>query len=90
MMEVTEVIKEINFSTQHSEADMSKVDKIRVNGKEFVAIDHVLEVIDDIKAKELRRLSPDPTRPEGYIDRYYNLMKKYKEAILTLKEGDKE
>lgn len=41
------MIDEIDFVAEHPKADMSKVNKIIVNGKEYVAIDHVLEIIDE-------------------------------------------
>lgn len=37
---------EIDFTTEHPKADMSGVDRIRVNGKVYLAADRVLEILD--------------------------------------------
>ncbi|MBR0090207.1 MAG: hypothetical protein IJP92_00695 [Lachnospiraceae bacterium] len=43
------MIEEIDFTAEHPKADMSNVNMIRVNDKEYVAIDNVLNIIDGIK-----------------------------------------
>ena len=39
--------EEIDFVAEHPKADMSKVNTIIVNGKEYVSVDRVLEFIDE-------------------------------------------
>ena len=50
---------DFDFTAEHPKADMSKVDVIRVNGKEYLAADNVLEIIK----KERKRYSPH--QPSG-------------------------
>lgn len=38
--------EDFDFIAEHPKADMSKVDVIRVNDKEYLAADKVLEIID--------------------------------------------
>lgn len=42
-----EIAEEICFIAEHPKADMSKVDVIRVNGKEYVSLERVIEIIDE-------------------------------------------
>lgn len=47
-----EKVEEIDFIAEHPKADMSKVNTISVNGKEYVSIDRILEIIDEEVAIE--------------------------------------
>ena len=40
------MIDESDFIAEHPKADMSKVNMIRVNGKEYMSIDRVLKIIE--------------------------------------------
>ena len=81
------MIEEIDVVAPHRKADMSKVDTIRVNGKEFVAIDRVLEIVEGEAS------DPDPEKDnegcmysEGWIECGLTIA----EQIRALKGGERE
>lgn len=69
--------EDFDFIAEHPKADMSKVNTIRVNGKEYVSIDYVLEIIDQLETKEIR----------GTVDKevgYQEAIDDFREAVKAL------
>lgn len=64
-----EIMDDLGFVAEHPKADMSKVDVIRVNGKEYLAADKVLEIVEGEAS------DPDPEKDnegcmysEGWVE----------------------
>lgn len=75
-------IDDIDFVAEHPKADMSKVNRIIVNGKVYLSVDKVLELIDELSdTKSLVKATP----LGSYLHKTY--ARRMKEAVKKLKGG---
>lgn len=72
-----EKVEEIDFIAEHPKADMSKVNMIIVNGKEYVSIDRVLEIIAKYDLRDFKY--------HGDTAEYTNVNRTIRSDILALK-----
>lgn len=70
-------MEDFDFTAEHPKADMSKVDVIRVNGKEYLAADKVMAIIEDVRRDA----------NYGYM---FDMVKEIRRRIEELKGGDKK
>ena len=75
-----EKVEEIDFVAEHRKADMAKVNTIRVNGKKYVSIDRVLEIIDKLDNENMGL--PD------WSDDYEVACNDFRAEVETLKDGE--
>lgn len=78
------MIDEIDFVAEHKKADVSKVNRIRVNGKTYLSEDKVLEIVEQMKS-ENNENNGDPIRTLFEIE--YN---DFRDRVLELKGGEQE
>lgn len=76
---------DFDFIAEHPKADMSKVDVIRVNGKEYLAADKVLEIIGMIKKGTPMPKGYQNPEHDGYIDGFHTAVKEFRAKIKSLK-----
>lgn len=86
-----EIMDDLGFVAEHPKKDMSDVNRIRVNGKLFVAIDRVLEIIDsEVEKAEGFRDCANNMSGSDYYDTLAEGMEIIRAAVKALQEGEKE
>ena len=78
-------IDDIDFFREHPKADMSKVDRIRINGKTYLAADKILEIISEA-AEEFEQGYALDTSKYGFACAASLI----REKVIALKGGDRE
>ena len=74
-------IDEIDFIAEHPKADMSNVNKIRINGKVYLAVEDVMRIVEYANQK-----AGDKTYIVMPYGRFYSQAQYIKEKVLELLE----